>query len=185
MNWWRIEVDGKGKVVSCRKVEKAEKAHASVFYVQAETREQAGRAAWNAYCRAEVRKRRERYRAEGRCMWCGRPNDRDPGKRCSICLAKSKRHNARRHARARGEDVEPPDRVAALADRRQQDRLAIRVEVLREVRELLDELSGDDLKRWLDVQIGGAACEPAREVPSPKPRKPSTDVEPELRRSVG
>lgn len=171
MNWWRIEVDVKGKVVSCRKVEKASKARSSVFYVQAETREQAGRAAWNAYCRAQQRERRERLRADGLCMWCGRANDRDPEKRCSICLAKSRRHNARRDAKARGEDVAPADRTAALADRRELDRLAIRLEVLREVRGLLDELSLAELRKWLDVQVSPLAEEPVDEAPPERPRQ--------------
>lgn len=41
--WWRIEVDGAGKVVSCEPVELKESDQALIFYVEAKNRAQAGR----------------------------------------------------------------------------------------------------------------------------------------------
>lgn len=127
-SWWRIQVDASGKVVDCREVEQAEVDGADVFFVQARDRAEAGRKAWNAYCRVTGQRRRARLIAEGKCAWCGRINDREQRKRCTICLDADAKRERDSRARARGEDVPPPNRAASIAARAEEQRQQIRAE---------------------------------------------------------
>lgn len=166
--WWRIEVctlEGVPKVISCEAVEAPERDTTDVFYLRASSREQAGRRAWSSYTNRQNRRRRAAYISEGRCGWCGRANDRDPTKRCSVCLRNHVGHKARSDARARGEVVAPPDRAATIAARAQEQRQEIRAEaseqarisVLLEVQEAWrDATSNHAFTRWLAEAISGA-----------------------------
>jgi hypothetical protein len=134
--WWRIEVDADGKVVACVQVAESGDASHDVFYVQAATRSEAGRRAWNAYCKVNQTRRRAKLAAEGKCPWCGEKNDRPKGRRCRACLLRDSKYerDRRARARARGEDVPAPDRSVAIAARANEERRRIRLTILREVR---------------------------------------------------
>lgn len=152
-SWWRIQVSSSGKVVDCRVVEAAETDTDDVFYVRASSRAQAGRKAWNAYTSRMNKRRRASYIAEGRCGYCGRPNDRDEGKRCSVCLKNHVKHRARHEARARGEEVPPPDRAASIAARAHEQKQQIRAEAATETR--LSVL-GEVQQAWQDAPNNAA-----------------------------
>ncbi|HKY40688.1 MAG TPA: hypothetical protein VJN18_32355 [Polyangiaceae bacterium] len=164
LRWWRLEVDAKGKVVSCTPVEFAEKDGKSWFYVRARNQEGAGRLAMNAYILARQRIRLKRLKAEGKCV-CGRKNDR-PGKtNCTICVAKERDYDARRRARERGEEIPRPDRRIADAERRATEdgefveRAAptVRLNTLLEVQQAWqDSNTNANFTRWLLDQIAAA-----------------------------
>lgn len=165
-SWWRIQVDGAGKVVDCRVVESAEEDGADVFFVRASTRAEAGRRAWNAYTSRLNKRRRARYIAEGRCGYCGRAQDREPKKRCSVCLKKHAGHKARSDARLRGEEVAPADRAASIAARAEEQRQQIRAEsatstrlaVLLEVQEAWQGSSNNaTFTRWIWAELAKIA----------------------------
>jgi hypothetical protein len=168
-SWWRIEVrtvDNKPRVVSCEPVEASECAkenrRTDVFFVQAGTKEAAGRKAWNAYTGRLGKIRRARYIAEGRCGYCGRANDRESGKRCSVCLKSHAAHRARHDAKARGEAVPPANRAASVAARAEEQRQQIRAEaagstrlsVLLEVQEAWQDSSTNGaFTKWMKTEI--------------------------------
>lgn len=127
-------VDGVPSVVSCEPVPEPERDSTDVFYVRAQSREQAGRRAWSSYTNRQNARRRAEYIQKGRCGWCGRANDRDAGKRCSVCLKNHATHRARSDARARGEAVPPPDRAASIAARAQEQRAEIKAEASEQAR---------------------------------------------------
>lgn len=135
MKWWRLETDEHGKVLSCREVESAGTGSHYVFYVRSETRADARRSAWNAYCKVRQRERHVRLTAEGRCPYCGRGQDREAGKRCSTCLANRNGRNRERRAHARGEVVVLSTRAEAVAARASEERRVLAVQLLTEVQE--------------------------------------------------
>ena len=160
-SWWRIEVNASGKVVDCRVVEHADADGSHVFYVRASNQKEAGREAWNAYCRAVMRARRVKLKAENKCR-CGRPNDREPGKRCTICLEADKTYGKRARERAAGKKVEPLNRQDALQRRRaeeqqravEQTKPSVRLQVLLEVQEAWQNASNNAaFTRWLNAEI--------------------------------
>jgi hypothetical protein len=163
--WWRIEISAKGAVLSCKEVEREgrdEGAH--VLYVPARDQREAGRAAWNLYCRRVMHVRRAKLKAENRCR-CGRANDREPGKRCSICLEEDKKYKKRQRAREAGKPIEPLNRQVALNKRREQERQEVagtaskstRLEVLIEVREAWQSATSNGaFTRWLRQAIADA-----------------------------
>lgn len=154
--WWRIEVDGAGKVVSCEPVELKESDQALIFYVEAKNRAQAGRRAWNAHCKIVQRRRREQLRAEGKCAWCARKNDRLKG-RCTDCQKKDVDYSARARAVARGEDVPELDRTVSIAARAHAERKELRLGVLNDVRDAWARSENyDEFARWLAEQIVAA-----------------------------
>jgi hypothetical protein len=138
--WWRIEVGPSGKVVSCREVEDHDAGpnRATVFFVKARCQAEAGRRAWNEYCRLVQSRRRGELKAAGKCCWCARRNDRAPGKRCSRCLEAETARDRVHLAAARGELVELPNRAASIAARAEGERREIRLSVLGEVREAFE-----------------------------------------------
>lgn len=153
MRWWRIEVNATGKVVSCRAVESAGDDDAHVIYVLARDQREAGRHAWNEYCRIRQTKRNARLAAEGKCR-CGRHADRGAGKRCSGCLQLLQRQNERRRARARGEQLPKVDPRATKQERREADETALRLAILMEVLSAWqDAQTNASFTRWLTAQI--------------------------------
>jgi hypothetical protein len=136
-SWWRIVVrtlNDVPTVVSCEPVEAAGTDSTDVFYVEACSKAEAGRKAWNEYCRVTKQRYREKLKAEGKCKWCARKNDRGADQRCSVCLLKDRERERNERARARGEDAPLPDRAAAIAARAQEERQAIRAEASAETR---------------------------------------------------
>ncbi len=154
--WWRIEVDAAGKVVSCEQVELKERDQACVFFVEAKDRAQAGRRAWNAHCKVVQRRRRAQLHAEGKCPWCARENDRSQG-RCSECQKKDALYSRRRNAKARGEEVPDLDRTVAIAARAHVERKELRLKILTEVSESWARFAThDEFARWLASEIVAA-----------------------------
>lgn len=154
--WWRIQVDGAGKVVSCEPVELKEQDQDLVFYVEAKNRAQAGRRAWNAHCKIVQRRRREQLRKDGKCAWCARANDRPKG-RCTDCQKKDAVYGARARAVARGEEVPELDRTVSIAARAHAERKEIRLGVLDEVRKAWARFDTyDGFARWLAQEIVAA-----------------------------
>jgi hypothetical protein len=165
LRWFRLEVDAAGKVLSCVAVERAEHNGRSWVYVQATDERAAHRIGLNAYMRDVMRKRRERLKAEGGCGWCGRKNDREPGKRCSICLAKESGYKQIQRDRAAGKPVASPDRKASVAAREVEKRTAavaaaapsLRLSVLLEVQSAWQDCTTNkSFTSWLEQQISKA-----------------------------
>lgn len=165
LRWWRIEVNEDGKVLSCVAVEHVEKNGKLFFYVQAHDQKEAGRIAWNRFCRDIQRVRRVKLAREGKCPWCGRATDRESGKRCSRCLDSDKVYKKRQTAKEAGKVVPPLDRSIAVAARKAEEREAtvaaakpsLRLDVLLEVQQAWQDASTNGLfTRWLNQQIAAA-----------------------------
>jgi len=140
-DWWRIEVDATGVVISYEKVE------------QAKDKEAAGVVAFNEYCRHRLRVRRAMLEAEGKCR-CGAEREQDRFKRCNRCRERAQLHRARHLAKKRGENIAPLDRRSTLRERSESERADLRIEVLVEVeRAWLDSKSSGDFTIWLSRQI--------------------------------
>lgn len=154
--WYRVTTDAKGKPLAASVVEASGPEEARVFYVQAEDEEaakEAGRLAWNAYMRPRMRARKAELTAAGKCVKCGKPNDRAPKDRCSACKARESGYSERRRRRARGEEVPALDRKAAVRDRRAADADLLRLSVLEEVDEQWRSKGTIGLRAWLRKEI--------------------------------
>lgn len=148
-SWWRCLTDKDGNVIDATVVEAAGTDGGGVFYVRASSEEQARKEAQ----RKHHRERYRRLKEAGLCR-CGRPNDSGNGSRCKACKLRETNYAQRTRARARGEDVSPPQpRVEAVRARRESDRLELRLEVLREVNRKLLALGKDAGMRWLREEI--------------------------------
>lgn len=126
--WFRVVIDHKGKVVSCTPAGPAHDHGLNVFFVFAVDDEQAGKKVFNRYMAQRMRERRARLVSEGKCRWCGRPNDREPGKRCSQCSERDITYSKRWRANERGDEFPPADRHAAVAARNEEKRATILAE---------------------------------------------------------
>jgi hypothetical protein len=157
--WFRLELDGSAKVISCVKVIAAGTSEGGVFYVPARNAESAAKLAYNAHNAALLRARRAQYAKEGRCR-CGRPqperaaNDPRLGeKRCDVCLKKQSEHNKRRALREKGVDIPKPDRRTAIAARRVEEADILRLSVLKEVDEVWRAKGAVGLRIWLRKEL--------------------------------
>ncbi len=162
LRWFRLEIDSVGKVLSCVAVERAEQRSSCWVYVQATDEAAAHRIGLNAYMRVVMRKRRERLKAEGKCCWCGRKNDREPGKRCTLCLGKDSEYGKRKNARVAGKPVAPLDRRVAIAERKREEQSqvvaavapSLRLAVLEEVQDAWCNTSTNgQFTAWLVKEI--------------------------------
>lgn len=167
--WWRVECNADGKIVSVRKVEAAEDGTKTIHYVQAWHEIDArtlGRQAYNAYMRGAQQRRRERLINEGKCAWCGEHSDREPGKRCSVCAARDAGYGQRARDKAAGRPVAKLDRRTVLSERREQKERAvaeravrsaadnIRLEVLEEVRAAwMNNRTVGAFSTWLNSEL--------------------------------
>jgi hypothetical protein len=167
--WWRIELNVNGKILTTRRVESSEINSKTVVYVQAfheiDARTEA-RKAYNAYMRAAMMRRRKRLIAEGKCGWCGEHNDRDPEKRCTVCVGRELNYNKRRRDKAAGRTVPKLDRSTVLAERRERlDKSLVenavagaatshRLQVLQEVQQAwLENRTVGAFSMWLNGEI--------------------------------
>lgn len=164
MRWFRIELDDAGRVLSCHAVEAAEQGNRRYVYVEAVDSEHAARLALNAYQRQLMRQRVRRLRDEGKCQ-CGRKNDRAPKSRCTSCHERRASDDARRRARANGEQIPRPDRRIADALRKATETAqavavvapSLRLDVLVEVQQAWQDASTNGhFTRWLSEQIAAA-----------------------------
>jgi hypothetical protein len=152
LQWWRVEVDGAGKVVSCRAVDAAG-AEGSAYYFEAFSPEQATKQAQKSHDAKLLQARRERYDAEGVCR-CGGKRDRPGFKTCSRCSARHKLHEDRKAAKLRGETVAKPDRRTVLLERKRSEADDLRLDVLREVQQAwLNNPTVGAFSRWLNGEV--------------------------------
>lgn len=161
--WWRLKVDRSGKVLECKRVTRALKNGVRTFYVAARSQEEAGRKAFNAYCRVRLAARRERYRAEGKCK-CGRRWDRSDGfRQCPACRQQVQAYRDREAARKAGAVVPPINKAETLRLRREREDADLRLSVLQEVREAWAGAETiDEFVRWLCDAIVEAGGGPQR-----------------------
>ena len=147
LRWWRLELDAGGKVKSCTPVEHCgAEGEPQFIYVQARDQKEAGRAAWNAYCKIAVQRRRAKLIAEGKCPWCARESDRPRGKRCTVCLGKESKARADRKLGI----VKSRDQiVSGWKNHKLQEQ---RVAVLREVWRAMNDRSPGDFRAWLESE---------------------------------
>lgn len=155
-HWFRVELDGNGKLISCAVVaEPADPAH-GLFFFKATTSERASRLAYNAHHTKLLNARRAQYAKEGRCR-CGRLRDRKDGPRCMVCIQRQSADNARRALRKKGIKVPKPDRRESIAARRNEEREAVRLETLRqaptvEIADLLLDLLAEVSRAWVHAR---------------------------------
>lgn len=155
--WWRVTTDEKDKVVSCVLAGPEHDYGFRVFYVLAADEEQAEKKAFNKVMARRTRERRAKLVDEGKCAWCGRPNDREPPKRCSKCSAKDATYSKRWRANARGDDFPPADRSAAIAERSEEKRQAIIAEAA--PNEVVLSVLKEVQRAWSSAQTMGAFSE--------------------------
>jgi hypothetical protein len=157
--WYLVPFrDGKLDKHGIRTVARLEEDGVDHFVVQAHSAVEAAKLAWRKYQLRDSRRRRAAYLAEGRCQWCGREQDRKPGQRCSVCHDALKGYRKRANAKARGEEVPPPDTLATRKRNRELERAdierSIRAAVLDEVRMAWARAEDvDTFARWLRAEI--------------------------------
>jgi hypothetical protein len=156
-SWFRVVVDGSGKVIHCQAAGDEGTAELGVFYILAENAKAAAQQAINRHAAKMLAARRARYDAEGLCK-CGRKRDRVLDgkllKVCTGCTSRHKVHEQRKLARIRGEAVPPLDRRVVLQERKQTEAEAIRLAVLEEARQAWrNHPTVGGYTRWLENEI--------------------------------
>jgi hypothetical protein len=160
--WFRVVVDGNGKAVDCRSVGESGTAELGVYFVLADSAEQAKKQAGKSHAAKLLAARRARYHAEGLCK-CGRKRDRpNPAgglwQVCSGCVSRHAVHEERKRKRERGETVPPLDRRVVLQERKQSEAETIRLAVLEEARDAWRKHSTvGGYTRWLENEIAKIA----------------------------
>ena len=155
MQWFRVELDETGKMVSSRIVDLAEKRDGkpSVYYFRASDAKSAAQLAYRECHRVRQQARREQYKKEQRCK-CGRSREKETLQEralghCPACLKLKRQDDARRVLRAKGLPTPPIDKAARFTDRRNEEKR----ELLIEVREQLLRLNMGPFGEWLNAQI--------------------------------
>jgi len=158
LHWFRVELTAEGKLVSCVLAEGIRDGSVSVHFIRAHSSSAATECAYLEHNANLLRARRARLAAEGRCR-CGREMDAEsPLKRCRVCRTKSVADEQRVRIRSKGINVPKPDRRAALAERRDEDRDAIRRATLAEVRAAWISARTNELfTKWLTAEIAKLA----------------------------
>lgn len=157
-SWFRVVVDGSGKVIHCQAAGDEGTPELGVFYVLAENAKAAAQQAINRHAAKMLAARRARYHAEGLCK-CGRKRDRpNPAgglfQVCSGCASRHAVHEERKRQRDRGETVAPLDRRVVLQERKQTEAEALRLEVLQECRDAWrSHATVGGYTRWLESEI--------------------------------
>jgi hypothetical protein len=124
-HWWRVALDGSGKVTSCRVVEQHRAANGSVLYVRASSESEARSTALRHYQRQVRREIRAAWHREGKCTRCGGKRDRAGLLSCSGCEERTAKAYDRKVARANGDAVPSPHRGYGSLE----NRLAVLLEV--------------------------------------------------------
>lgn len=165
ISWYRVEVTPSGKAITCERVASAEASDRMVFFVRASSPEEASRLAFNKHSAMLLKRRRQRYAAEGKCR-CGRARDTLGRKDCSECRKRDRLHDERHQAKKRGEVLEPlsagqtalrrreAEAAAQRAAGRQEGAAEMRLAVLREVQVAWREAPNNgSFTAWLAAQI--------------------------------
>jgi len=163
MFWFRVELDSKGKVLSCAQVAKAAEGESGgVFFFQALDGKSAAEKAYREYHRLRMAARRARYAAEGRCK-CGRNRDKEtPEQRafrcCPACRALRSPQEQRSAARRKGlTPVPPPSKAEHFVSRRNEEKL----ELLKEVQDKFLRSGMRVFGLWLQEEIEKLQPKPA------------------------
>lgn len=157
-HWYCVELDLDGNVQRCERVDaKPEHAGCGVVYVLADDEGSAKKKAYNLYQRIRLTERRVRYLAEGKCR-CGRDRDLTGKRECSKCRERGRLHWARQTAKKKGAPapaLPPQQRKERLAERRDEARASIRLEVLQEVfAAWQDSATNGQFTAWLTKELG-------------------------------
>lgn len=128
--WYRLELDEKGKVLSCRVVDGPGKPGRRVQYVEAASQKDAERLAYNRWSHDLLLERRARYKREGLCR-CGSKRDVKGSDYCARCQKLRTESKERSELRKTGVHVPSPDRREVLRERRASEDDAVRLEVFR------------------------------------------------------
>ena len=155
MFWFRVELDEKGKVISCAQVAKAAEGVAGgVFFFKAANGKSAAEKAYREHHRLQLAARRAQYAREGRCK-CGRHRDKETPAElafvtCPACRALHAPQHARAAARQKGlTPVPPPTKADHFAARRTEEKL----ELLREVQDHFQRNTMRNFGLWLAAEI--------------------------------
>jgi hypothetical protein len=153
--WWRCELSPDGKIVSCVAVDmRPDTPDGAVVYVLAETEDVARFKAYKERQKVVQRERRERYRSEGKCAWCGRDREEPQFNKCRVCRERNRVHRARSDGKL--PPLKPGEKGARIQERRLELRDMVRLEVLLEVTRTLMELRDvRAFRAWLSGQIKG------------------------------
>lgn len=163
MNWYRVQLNSHGALVSCSEVESAgdESPEAgSIHYVMAETSTDAAGQAYERYKanqRILLKARREKNKAEGLCR-CGRANV-PPHATCPTCRERRRSDHDRMERRRAGEYIETPSKAIAFAKAKDERANNVALETLIEVRRAWAEsTNGRAFAIWLSnriLELGG------------------------------
>lgn len=150
-NWYRVELDASGNVVSVTLQSKAGVSTHTVVYVEAKGQDDAGRKAMNLYARRKVRQTRAKYKAEGKCP-CGRERDDESMVTCAVCRSNHAASLERARMRARPDGTKL--RLASSASRTRDRRAEMRHEVLCELQMKLSVFQSVGAVRvWVQQEI--------------------------------
>ncbi len=131
--WWRVETDDDGHVFSCEEVAAPDDPSRHVYFVRAETEEQAKEAARNRRRREKEREKRRLNKANGLCA-CGK-QPRLGRATCDDCAERNREQYAALEVRASKRHAAREEEIAAhLAQQPSPKAASNRLAVLREVR---------------------------------------------------
>lgn len=160
MNWYRVELDKDGTVVSCAQCEAPSRPGYRVFYTWEASEDAATRKAvarYQAYLtkqREDQRTRRARNKQAGKCQ-CGRAPK--PGQeQCQVCLDSAEDSRLRAQDRVTGTAYAPPKtpRPELLAKRKEQHDNSTRLEILEEVQRAWCHCKTErEFTAWLQAQL--------------------------------
>jgi hypothetical protein len=154
--WWRVELTADGTVASCVAVDMKPETHdGAVVYVLAVDEDAARHKAYKLRQKLVQRDRRARYRADGKCAWCGRDREEPKFNKCQVCRERNRVHRARCDGKI--PPAEPGEKGARMQERRLELRDMVRLEVLLEVaRKLMELRDVRAFREWLSREIKAA-----------------------------
>lgn len=169
--WWRVEIDARGGVVSCARVDEERAGTARVAYVRGKTETEVARIAareWHErhkrYQSISAKRLAQKRLQAGLCRHCDDAICEESTRLCKRHLEDHREYN-RRHRRGESTPRVPADAVALreqhLADHRLRARLG---EQLPELLRKYDELDGAPtaFRFWLEREIASREVTPLR-----------------------
>lgn len=144
MKTFRVEFNAAGHVTSCIELDRGAPDSVTIVYVQATSADAAKAKAERVRQRLRTQARRQEYRAQGLCPYCGRTPQSGMVK-CETCLV-----SARERKESRQRPTRSAQHLAIRASKEQRERLATLLEVKRQWRRTD---SDDAFINWLDAEI--------------------------------
>jgi hypothetical protein len=163
--WYRVEIASDGTVLSCEPTLGSKTDRARVFFVEASGREKATEVALRRYNARLRLERKATLISEGRCGWCSRKTDREPGKKCTKCLSREVERSAERRKIERGELTERTPRLSPNTERAAEQFRKLKIELLREVKAAWENAPNNaSFTRWIEHNLSKLLAEsPAQE----------------------